>query len=136
MNWSKCWTKNLEHLVRNNLYFFCAGPYKMLKKLHKTLTAKSNQDIVLISNVMFSKNGFPMNDAFVKTNKANFQCESRSLDFSNPQGAADIINTWVSNKTKGRKWGFTVHGSCIVIVFVAWLIFCTDAVVLLPHVGY
>lgn len=77
----------------------------MLKKLHKTLTAKSNQDIVLIANAMFSQVGFPMEQAFVTTNKANFQFESRSLDFSNPPAAADAINEWVNNKTKGKSHG-------------------------------
>ncbi|TNN01278.1 glia-derived nexin [Takifugu flavidus] len=78
------------------------GPYKMLKKLHKTLTAKANQDSLLIANAMFTKEGFPMKEAFVATNKANFQCESRSLDFRHPSKAADDINKWVSNKTKGH----------------------------------
>uniref|UniRef100_A0A668A8U5 Serpin peptidase inhibitor, clade E (nexin, plasminogen activator inhibitor type 1), member 2 n=1 Tax=Myripristis murdjan TaxID=586833 RepID=A0A668A8U5_9TELE len=78
------------------------GPYKMLKKLHKTLTAKSNQDIVTIANAMFTQQGWPMKEAFIATNKANFQCESRSLDFSNTNRAADEINAWVNNKTKGH----------------------------------
>ncbi|KAM6932882.1 glia-derived nexin [Xenentodon cancila] len=78
------------------------GPYKMLKKLHKALTAKSNQDIVLIANALFSQKGFPMENTFVATNKANFQCESRTLNFSNPQAASDEINVWVNDKTKGH----------------------------------
>ncbi|XP_038129051.1 glia-derived nexin [Cyprinodon tularosa] len=78
------------------------GPYKMLRKLHKNLTTKSNQDLVLIANAMFSQKGFPMDQTFVATNKANFQCESRSLDFSSPSAAADNINAWISNKTKGH----------------------------------
>ncbi|KAM4743446.1 glia-derived nexin [Anableps anableps] len=78
------------------------GPYKMLRKLHKNLTSKSNKDLVQIANAMFSQKGFPMEDTFMATNKANFQCESRSLDFSNPTAAADQINEWVSNKTKGH----------------------------------
>lgn len=77
------------------------GPYKMLRKLHKSLTTKSNQDVVLIANGMFTNAGFPMEDAFVATNKANFNCESRTLDFSMPHEAADQINQWVHNKTKG-----------------------------------
>ncbi|XP_077397987.1 glia-derived nexin isoform X2 [Festucalex cinctus] len=78
------------------------GPYRMLKKLHKTLTAKSNQDVVLIANGMFSQAGFPMQKKFVDTNKANVQAESRSMDFSDPQRAADKINAWVTNKTRGH----------------------------------
>ncbi|XP_062242544.1 glia-derived nexin [Platichthys flesus] len=78
------------------------GPYKMLRKLHKTLTAKSNQDAVLIANGIFSQEGFPMEESFVATNKGNFQSESRSLNFGNRQGAANEINDWVNNKTKGH----------------------------------
>ncbi|XP_039987392.1 glia-derived nexin [Xiphias gladius] len=78
------------------------GPYKMLKKLHKTLTAKSNQDAVLIANAIFSQQGFPMEESFVNTNKDNFRTETRSLDFSKPQVAANEINEWVNNKTKGH----------------------------------
>ncbi|XP_010777245.1 glia-derived nexin, partial [Notothenia coriiceps] len=85
-----------------NLYFLCSGPYRMLKKLHKTLIAKSNQDIVLIANALFRQRGFKMEEAFLSSNKANFQCESRALDFSSPNAAADEINQWVSNKTKGN----------------------------------
>ncbi|XP_054649525.1 glia-derived nexin [Dunckerocampus dactyliophorus] len=81
------------------------GPYRMLRKLHKTLTAKSNQDVVLIANGMFSQEGFPMGRGFVEANKANFQAESKTMDFSDPQGAADKINAWVSNKTKGHVTG-------------------------------
>ncbi|XP_053176063.1 glia-derived nexin [Scomber japonicus] len=86
----------------NALRYKKNGPYKMLRKLHKSLTAKSNQDIVLIANALFSQKGFPMEDTFVSTNKANFQCESRNLDFANNQAAAEEINAWVNNKTKGH----------------------------------
>ncbi|XP_077468327.1 glia-derived nexin [Stigmatopora argus] len=88
--------------VLRALRFKKNGPYRMLRKLHKTLTAKSNQDAVLIANGIFGKEGFPIQPTFVATNKANFQAESRSMDFSDPQGAADKINTWVSNKTRGH----------------------------------
>lgn len=78
------------------------GPYKMLKKLHKSLTAKSNLDAVMIANAIFSQEGFPLEEGFKDTNRQNFQCLTRSLDFSDPQGAADEINNWVSNNTKGH----------------------------------
>lgn len=86
----------------NGLRYKKNGPYKMLKKLHKSLTAKSNQDVVQIANAMFAQKGFPMQETFVTTNKENFQCESRSLNFSKPIVAADQINEWVNNKTKGH----------------------------------
>jgi len=95
-----------EELWRDDVYLVCTGPYKMLKKLHKTLTARSNKDVVLIANAMFSQMGFPMEETFMTTNKANFQCESRNLDFSNPHTAAEEINGWVNNKTRGRGYGW------------------------------
>ncbi|XP_072311375.1 glia-derived nexin [Eucyclogobius newberryi] len=78
------------------------GPYKMLRKLHKTLTAKSNQDAVVIANAIFAQEGFPLEEDFVETNRLNFQTLTSSLDFSDPQGAADHINQWVSNNTQGH----------------------------------
>ncbi|KAL0973368.1 hypothetical protein UPYG_G00202540 [Umbra pygmaea] len=78
------------------------GPYKMLRKLHNTLTARSNHNIVTIANAVFSQQGFPMEEAFVLSNKANFQCESHNLDFSDTDAAADSVNSWVKNQTNGR----------------------------------
>ncbi|XP_029026858.1 glia-derived nexin [Betta splendens] len=78
------------------------GPYKMLRKLHKSLTAKSNQDAVLIANGLFSQEGFSMEPGFVRENKENLECKTSSLDFSNPQAAADEINEWVRNSTRGH----------------------------------
>ncbi|XP_061683454.1 glia-derived nexin isoform X1 [Syngnathoides biaculeatus] len=91
--------------VVSSLRYKKNGPYRMLKKLHKALTAKSNQDLVLIANGIFSQKGFPMKKSFVDANRANFQAESRSMDFSDPQWAADKVNTWVSNKTRGHITG-------------------------------
>ncbi|XP_037533932.1 LOW QUALITY PROTEIN: glia-derived nexin [Nematolebias whitei] len=88
--------------IISSLRYKKKGPYKMLRKLHKAITSKSNLDSVLIANAMFSQKGFPMEETFMATNKANFQCESRSLDFSDPSAASDQINAWVKNKTKGH----------------------------------
>lgn len=112
----------------------------MLRKLHKSLTAKSNQDIVLIANAMFSQRGFPMKDSFVAANKANFQCESRVLDFANNQGAAEEINEWVNNKTKGRRCEQQLFKFVYLLLNfgqnVAFFFFSPgyDAALLLPHV--
>lgn len=78
------------------------GPYKMLKKLHKSLTAKSNQDAVIIANAVFTQEGFPLSEEFEETNRVNFQCLTSNLDFSDPQVAAGKINEWVSNNTQGH----------------------------------
>ncbi|XP_061073199.1 glia-derived nexin [Conger conger] len=78
-----------------------SGPYKMLKRLHKGLTTKSNQDMVLIANGLFSQEGVVLEEPFVSANTANFQCHSQSLDFSHTPAAAAAINDWVKNQTKG-----------------------------------
>ncbi|KAK7906768.1 hypothetical protein WMY93_015380 [Mugilogobius chulae] len=78
------------------------GPYKMLRKLHKTLTAKSNQDAVMIANAIFTQEGFPLEENFMETNRLNFQTLTSSMDFSDPQSAAEHINAWVSNNTQGH----------------------------------
>ncbi|XP_051966245.1 glia-derived nexin-like [Xyrauchen texanus] len=78
------------------------GPYKMLRKLHKSLTSKSNADIVTIANALFPKEGFSMHEDFLTANRENFLCESQSLDYSDPEKAADAINDWVKNSTKGH----------------------------------
>ncbi|XP_064159418.1 glia-derived nexin [Anguilla rostrata] len=77
------------------------GPYKMLKRLHKTLTTKSNQDMLTIANGLFTQQRAPLEEAFLSSNRANFQCDSRELDFSHTAAAAAAINDWVKNRTNG-----------------------------------
>ncbi|KAF4104428.1 glia-derived nexin [Onychostoma macrolepis] len=78
------------------------GPYKMLRKLHKALTTKSNADIVTIANALFPNEGFSMKDDFLTANRENFMCESQTIDYSDPEQAAETINEWVKNSTKGQ----------------------------------
>ncbi|XP_073674075.1 glia-derived nexin [Garra rufa] len=78
------------------------GPYKMLRKLHKALTTKSNADIVTIANALFPNEGFSMKEEFLTANKENFMCESQTIDYSDPEKAAETINEWVKNSTKGH----------------------------------
>lgn len=54
-----------------------------------------------IANSIWSREGFPVEQAFVDTNRHYFDAEIRSLDFSRAD-AADIINAWVSQKTQGK----------------------------------
>uniref|UniRef100_A0A8C9T734 Serpin peptidase inhibitor, clade E (nexin, plasminogen activator inhibitor type 1), member 2 n=1 Tax=Scleropages formosus TaxID=113540 RepID=A0A8C9T734_SCLFO len=85
----------------NGLRYKANGPYKMLKKLHKSLTNRSNQDLVTIANAVFVQQGFNIKEPFMSTNKDNFQCESTNLDFGNTHAAAESVNSWVKNRTKG-----------------------------------
>lgn len=79
-----------------------SGPYKMLRKLHKALTTKSNADIVTIANALFPNKGFSMKEDFLTANRENFMCESQTVDYSDPDKAAETINEWVKNSTKGK----------------------------------
>ncbi|ROJ25388.1 WD repeat and FYVE domain-containing protein 1 [Anabarilius grahami] len=79
-----------------------SGPYKMLRKLHKALTTKSNADIVTIANALFPNEGFSLKEDFLTANRENFLCETQTIDYSNPEKAAETINEWVKNSTKGH----------------------------------
>uniref|UniRef100_W5M8T2 Serpin peptidase inhibitor, clade E (nexin, plasminogen activator inhibitor type 1), member 2 n=1 Tax=Lepisosteus oculatus TaxID=7918 RepID=W5M8T2_LEPOC len=92
---------NTRRQILTALRYKKHGPYKMLKRLHKNLTSRENRDLVTIANAIFAQQGFKMEDLFVSTNKANFQCESKNLDFSDTSEAADSINNWVRDHTKG-----------------------------------
>lgn len=83
------------------MFVLLLGPYKMLLKLHKALTTKSNADIVTIANALFPKEGFSMKEDFLKANRENFQCDSQTINYSDPEKAAETINEWVKNSTKG-----------------------------------
>ncbi len=51
-----------------------------------------------IANSIWYREGFEVEDDFIKTNEEHFYAEVQSLDFSRPD-ATDIINQWVSDHT-------------------------------------
>lgn len=54
-----------------------------------------------IANSIWSREGFPVLQEFIDSNRQYLDAEVRSLDFSRAD-AADIINAWVSEKTQGK----------------------------------
>uniref|UniRef100_A0AAY4EAB3 Serpin domain-containing protein n=1 Tax=Denticeps clupeoides TaxID=299321 RepID=A0AAY4EAB3_9TELE len=78
------------------------GPYKMLQKLHKSLTGRSNADVVIIANGLFPQEGFSLKPNFLSTNRENFLSESHTLNYSQPEQAAAVINDWVRTQSKGH----------------------------------
>ncbi|MFA6233976.1 MAG: serpin family protein [Bacteroidota bacterium] len=54
-----------------------------------------------IANSIWSREGFPIEQAFVDSNKFYFDAEISALDF-NRGDAADVINAWVSRMTQGK----------------------------------
>uniref|UniRef100_A0A8C1JJL7 Glia-derived nexin-like n=2 Tax=Cyprinus carpio TaxID=7962 RepID=A0A8C1JJL7_CYPCA len=91
-----------QHQLLKGLKYKKTGPYKMLQKLHKALTTKSNADIVTIANALFPNEGFIMKENFLTASRENFMCESQTIDYSDPEKAAETINEWVKNRTKGQ----------------------------------
>lgn len=56
---------------------------------------------VALANSIWYREGFPVRQAFVDTNRAHFDAEVAELDFSEPS-ASDRINGWVDNETQGN----------------------------------
>jgi len=54
-----------------------------------------------IGNSIWYREGFPVRDDFLDRTRSYFNAEASALDFSNP-GAADIMNGWVRDATKGK----------------------------------
>ncbi|TRY99908.1 hypothetical protein DNTS_004340 [Danionella cerebrum] len=88
--------------ITSGLKFKRSGPYKMLRRLHKSLTTRSNADTLTIANALFPNEGFNVKEDFLSANRENFLCETRTIDYSDPEKAAETINSWVKNSTKGH----------------------------------
>ena len=54
-----------------------------------------------IGNSIWYREGFPVRDDFLERTGSYFDAEVSALDFGNP-GAADIMNAWVRDATKGK----------------------------------
>lgn len=65
------------------------------------LTGLDPKVIFQIANSIWYRDIFPIRQTFVDVNREYFSAEVRSLDFNDP-GAADIINAWVKDETKGK----------------------------------
>ncbi|HEY3743095.1 MAG TPA: serpin family protein [Bryobacteraceae bacterium] len=55
-----------------------------------------------IANALWSNPNMPLAPAFIQKAKTVYDAEARTLDFSKPAEAADIVNAWVKDKTKGK----------------------------------
>ncbi len=54
-----------------------------------------------VANSIWTRLGYPVMPAFLEINKTSFDAVVREIDFDD-EGAADIINAWVNEKTRGR----------------------------------
>lgn len=55
-----------------------------------------------IANALWSNPSMPLAPAFIERAKAAYDADARTLDFTKPGAAADIVNAWVKDKTKGK----------------------------------
>ncbi|MCS3696145.1 serpin B [Salinibacter ruber] len=56
---------------------------------------------VALANSIWYREGLPVKQAFIDTNRAHFDAEVEALDFADPS-ASDRINGWVNDKTRGN----------------------------------
>jgi serpin B len=56
---------------------------------------------VALANSIWYRDGLPVRQAFIDTNRAHFDAEVSGLDFSDP-AASDRINNWVKDETSGN----------------------------------
>lgn len=56
---------------------------------------------VALANSIWYREGLPVRQAFIDTNRAHFDAEVAGLDFSDPT-ASEQINSWLSDETRGN----------------------------------
>ena len=67
-----------------------------------SLLTHADPDVILnISNSIWYRQGFPVEQTFLDINKKYYDAEIRPLDFASSD-AVDIINSWVSTNTNGK----------------------------------
>lgn len=74
------------------------------KQFDATLLATAGADGIAldVANALWLAQGMPVNGAFLDTLVQDFSAPSTRADFAgDPQGAADLINRWVSDATHG-----------------------------------
>ncbi|HUH13064.1 MAG TPA: serpin family protein [Longimicrobiales bacterium] len=65
------------------------------------LRARDSRVELGIANSVWAREGFPIEPDFYDAVRTWFDAEARELDFADP-GAADVINAWASEQTRGR----------------------------------
>ncbi len=95
---------NSEEQMKNVLGFKDCSLEEMnqyYKKITDGLLKADPSTELGIANSIWVKEGFPLLESFIKTNKEIYDAEVRNLDFSLPS-APDIINNWCAGKTNDR----------------------------------
>lgn len=74
---------------------------KSYRKLLDHLKKADKKVELNISNSIWIRDGVPVNEAFLKTNKSIFDTKAAVMDFSK-DSTVDAINKWINESTKGR----------------------------------
>lgn len=74
---------------------------KSYRGLIDLLTTLDPEVTLSIANSIWHDQRFAVEPAFIDTNETYFDAQVEALDFTDP-GAVDTINSWVSDKTRGK----------------------------------
>jgi serpin B len=77
-----------------------ADPSASLKEIDAA-TRKGAIELHL-ANAFWAQEGYPFKDSFLKALADKFDARAEFIDFADAAGAADAINSWVSDQTSGR----------------------------------
>ena len=83
--------QGMNHLELNQAY----------SQLRTALESADPKVQLSIANSLWGKKGVEFNPSFIERNKQYYGAEITALDFNDP-GAPAAINSWVSDKTKGK----------------------------------
>ena len=83
--------QGMNHLELNQAYL----------QLRTALESADPKVQLSIANSLWGRKGVEFNPSFIQRNKQYYGAEITALDFNDP-GAAGTINSWVSDKTKGK----------------------------------
>lgn len=72
--------------------------HEYVSTLYKTLNTNTDYNIST-ANALWIKENYPLLGDYLNTVETYYHAESNPIDFSKPNHAADIINSWVENKT-------------------------------------
>ncbi|ACS33111.1 serpin family protein [Thermococcus gammatolerans] len=78
--------------------------WKGFRGLILSLESNESSPFVLRSaNALWVQSGYPVREDYLRIAKEYYLANASDLDFQgNPEGAADVINDWVKNRTGGR----------------------------------
>lgn len=78
------------------------GIHESFRLLLESLSGEDQGFELELANALWPQENFPFHEDFIRGIEADYGARSQSLDYSSPVQAADIINSWIEEKTRGR----------------------------------